>query len=266
MRDLIRQGWKTLRDDFADDGETPPLDLQTTTVFVVSTVLLTLFYYYGRSNYYRLSVARWFEPKYGELFGEFQPMLPYIYWGTNSLVMRTLIPALIILFVLRQSPRDWGYRVRGILPHMPIYAGLYVFMLPFLYWAAQRASFQESYPFYGAAAEGGATFWWYELFYGLQFVGVEAFFRGFLTFGLFKRFGYNALLIMAIPYVMIHFNKPIPETLGALIAGFVLGYLALKSKSFVPGIILHFGIAVTMDLFAISGHHGGVGNALRAIF
>ena len=71
---------------------------------------------------------------------------------------------------------------------------------------------------------------------------------------------------MAIPYVMIHFNKPVPETLGALVAGVVLGYLALKARSCVLGIALHFGVAITMDFLAISKIHDGVGNAMRAIF
>lgn len=266
LGERIRAGIETIREDFRPDGKTPPFDFQTTMVFVVSTVLLTLFYYYGKSNYYRLHVARWFEPRYAERFGDYADMLPYMYWGMTSLVMRVVIPALVIVFLFRQSPRDWGYRFSGQLKKAPLYIGLYLFMVPFLFWAAAQDSFQARYPFYGPAADGGARFWWYEIFYGLQFVGVEAFFRGFMTFGLFKRFGYYALLIMAIPYVMIHFNKPIPETLGALVAGFVLGYLALKSKSFVPGVILHFGIAVTMDLLAISKIHGGVGAALRAVF
>lgn len=262
----IKAGVQTIRRDFEPDGTTPPFDFQTTMVFVVSTVLLTVFYYYGKSNFYRLEVREWFEPRHAEHFGQYADMLPYIYWGTTSLVLRVLIPALVIWLVFRQSPRDWGYRIRGQLKKAPIYFGLYVFMVPFLFWAAAQDSFQARYPFYGPAAEGGARFWVYEIFYGLQFVGVEAFFRGFMTFGLYKRFGYYSLLIMAIPYVMIHFNKPIPETLGALVAGFVLGYLALKSKSFVPGIILHFGIAVTMDLLAISKTHGGLGPALKAVF
>lgn len=261
-----RAALRALRDDFRPDGVTPPFDFRTTAVFVVSTVLLTVFYYYGKSNYYRLEIEHWFEPKYGHLFGPYPDMLPYVYWGLTSIVLRVLVPALVIVLVFREPLRDWGFRLSGQLKKAPIYLGLYVFMLPFLLWAASQGSFQERYPFYTPAAEGGARFWLYEFWYGLQFVGVEAFFRGFMTFGLFKRFGYYALLIMAIPYVMIHFNKPLPETLGALVAGFVLGYLALKSKSFVPGVVLHFGIAVTMDLFAIAKIHGGVGPALRAVF
>ena len=50
---------------------------------------------------------------------------------------------------------------------------------------------------------------------------------------------------------MIHFGKPFPETLGAIVAGLVLGTMALRSKSIVPGICVHFTIAIGMDLLSL---------------
>jgi membrane protease YdiL (CAAX protease family) len=54
-----------------------------------------------------------------------------------------------------------------------------------------------------------------------------------------------------IPYVMIHFGKPLPETLGAIIAGLVLGHLALKSRSVWLGIATHVIVATSMDFAAL---------------
>ena len=262
----LRQAIDEIRSDFADDGKTPGFDFKTTTVFVTSTVLLTVFYYYGKANFYRQHLWESWDQSFANLLGDYAGMAAYAYWGVSSLVVRVIIPALIIWLLLRESPREYGFRIKGQWRHAGPYVGAYFFMLPFLYWASTQASFQHRYPFYEPAGEGGTTFWLYELFYGLQFVGVEAFFRGFMLFGLFKKFGYNALLIVAIPYVMIHFNKPVTETLSTLIAGVFLGYLALKSKSFFNGILLHFGIAVTMDVFAIAQKAGGLRETLRTIF
>jgi membrane protease YdiL (CAAX protease family) len=64
--------------------------------------------------------------------------------------------------------------------------------------------------------EGGAGLWVYWAGYALQFVGVEAFFRGYLTFGLAPRFGWLAVPIMTVPYTMIHFAKPMPEAVALL--------------------------------------------------
>ena len=41
------------------------------------------------------------------------------------------------------------------------------------------------------------------------------------------------------------------ETLGALVAGTILGYLALRTRSIWPGVLLHGGIALTMDVLAM---------------
>jgi membrane protease YdiL (CAAX protease family) len=184
----------------------------------------------------------------------------------SSVVLRTLVPLAIVVWVFRERPADYGWRWRGLWPHVPTYAALYLLMVPLLLWAATQQSFQARYPFYQPAADGGAVFWAYELAYGLQFMGVEVFFRGFLTFALFRRYGYAAVLMMAIPYVMVHFNKPMPETFGALGAALVLGYLGLKAGSCVLGIFLHWAVGLTMDVLGIAKLSGGLGNALRAIF
>ncbi len=58
---------------------------------------------------------------------------------------------------------------------------------------------------------------------------------------------------------MIHFAKPMPEATAAIVAGLVLGVMALRSKSFVPGVFLHVGVALTMDLLVLA-RTGGLGN------
>ena len=230
-----------------------PLDRRTTTVFVLSIVLLVAFQYFGKPESYRASgLAAQLQPVAESWLGANVDMAPFVHWGIASIVLRVLVPFAVIVFVFREPVADYGWRWRGIGKHLPMYAALYALMVPLIIWASTQASFQQKYPFYRGAAEGGASFWGYELLYGAQFMGVEFFFRGFLTFALFRRFGYNALLIMAIPYVMVHFNKPLPETFGALGAALVLGALALKAGSCIPGMFIHWAVGMTMDVLAIS--------------
>ncbi|MCA9320336.1 MAG: CPBP family intramembrane metalloprotease, partial [Planctomycetes bacterium] len=61
-----------------------------------------------------------------------------------------------------------------------------------------------------------------------------------------------AIFVMVIPYAMIHFTKPMPEAFGAIFAGVALGYLAMRTRSFYGGILLHYAVALTMDLLARS--------------
>jgi membrane protease YdiL (CAAX protease family) len=85
----------------------------------------------------------------------------------------------------------------------------------------------------------------------LLYTGIELFFRGLLIHAFKHKFGYYSILFSVIPYCMIHFGKPLPETIGAVFAGLILGFLSLNTGSIVLGILLHCGIAVTMDFLAL---------------
>lgn len=227
-------------------------DRRPIVVLVAATLLLTVFFYWGRPGFYRSSgIGALVTPSLPAALVDWSDALPYVWWGLTSLVLRVGVPLLVIMVILRESPRSWGFRIEGIARHLPAYALMYVAMLPVLLWVSSFDSFSTYYPFYDRAVEGGIGFWMYEIGYGLQFVGVEAFFRGFLLFGLYPRFGPSAIAVMVVPYTMIHFAKPAPEAFAAIGAGFILGFMALRSRSFVPGIFLHVGVAITMDLLVI---------------
>ena len=72
-----------------------------------------------------------------------------------------------------------------------------------------------------------------------------------MTLGLKNRFGFYSIFIMTIPYCMIHFGKPMPETIGAIIAGLILGTLSMKSRSILLGVLIHYSIAISMDMCAL---------------
>ena len=211
------------------------LDRRTLVVFGTAVLLLVVFEYWGLPTSFN---GTGFHRRVGEMLGDgYRPyfdLLPYQYWGVSSLLLRVLAPLLVV-------------------------------MVPVLFAASALGSFQRKYPFYEGAVAGGWHFWGFQLFYGLQFLGVEAFFRGFLLFGLWPRLGWNAVPVMVIPYVMIHFGKPMPETLAAIIAGSVLGYLALRSRSFLWGALLHWSVGIAMDVFVIGREIGWAAMA-RAVF
>lgn len=245
----LRGFYNEARDEFKNNGGAKiDLDLRTVGVLVITSVLLSLFYYYGRPGFFRrssieLTLAGWLDLD----ASVYRSLIPYWCWALASVVLRVLVPLGIIVWWFKESPRDYGFRLweKG---HAWIYLILYVVMLPLLVVASTMKSFQSKYPFYNQATESIAHYLGYQVAYGIQFFSLEAFFRGFLVFALFKKFGYYSVVIMTIPYCMIHFGKPLPETLGAIVAGLLLGYLAVQSRSWVPGALLHFGVGFTMDL------------------
>lgn len=242
-----------------EDGAGPleHIDRQTLIVFASVTLLLVVFDYWGLpSRFAGTSFHTGVADLLGDGYDEYFLLLPYQYWGVSSVVVRVLAPLAVITLVLGQRPGDWGFGLQGQWAHVRPYVVFLGVMLPVLAAASALPSFQAKYPLYALAVEGGWHFWGWQLFYGLQFLGVEAFFRGFMLFGLYPKLGRYAIPVMVIPYTMIHFGKPAPETFAAIVAGFALGHLAIRSRSFLWGWMLHWGVAITMDVLVIGREFG----------
>jgi membrane protease YdiL (CAAX protease family) len=174
-------------------------------------------------------------------------------WALVAVTGYVVLPVLVVRFLLHERIRDFGLRTRGIAGHAGMYAVLYAIAAPALIVASFGAAFQHRYPFYDLhPAEGLWPYlwaWW--ALYALQFVALEFFFRGFVVHGLAPRFGYAAVFVMIVPYNMIHYGKPLPEALAAIVGGVVLGTLSLKTKSIWWGAALHISIAATMDVCSL---------------
>jgi membrane protease YdiL (CAAX protease family) len=121
-----------------------------------------------------------------------------------------------------------------------------------VYLAAESASFLRTYPKYAGAGDSLEQLLLWEAAYAFQFLMLEFFFRGFLIFALARFIGSLAVFVMVIPYAMIHLSKPLPECLGAVVTGVVLGTIALRTGSIYGGVIVHALIGLCMDVFALS--------------
>lgn len=175
------------------------------------------------------------------------------WWVGTMFIVYLFVPLLLILFVFRESPTAYGLGMRNAFRDWWLYLLMLAVMLPLVIGFSGTESFQARYPFYNPSDDPSLwpDFWTWELMYFIQFIGVEFFFRGFMTHGLRKRFGFYSVFIMTVPYTMIHYGKPMPETIGAVFAGLVLGTLSLKSRSVWLGILIHYSVAITMDLSSL---------------
>jgi membrane protease YdiL (CAAX protease family) len=174
-------------------------------------------------------------------------------WAVLQVAGYVLLPVLAIKFLLGERIRDYGVRVRGIARFAPPYLLLLLVAFPFVLAASYSADFQARYPFYTLAPH--ESLWpylwlWWGL-YALQFAALEFFFRGFLLHGLVPRFGFMAVFVMVLPYNMIHYGKPLPEALAAIVGGIVLGILAIRTRSIWWGAALHISIAGTIDVLSL---------------
>ncbi len=178
-----------------------------------------------------------------------------VMFAVVSIVGYIALPFIAIKLILKERVRDYGLAVsRGWQP----YAVLFAVSVPFLVLASFNGEFQAKYPFYDL---GPTESWWPYLWgwwalYGLQFAALEFFFRGFMVHGLKLKLGFTAVFVMMVPYAMIHFGKPMPEAMAAIVGAIVLGFLSLKTRSIWWGVAIHAGIAGTMDILALA--HAGL--------
>ncbi|HTN74774.1 MAG TPA: CPBP family intramembrane glutamic endopeptidase [Pirellulaceae bacterium] len=175
------------------------------------------------------------------------------YWSLGQVLCFLLLPALIVRGVLRESLNDYGLKLRGLLYCWWAYLGMFLVMLPFLLFMATTKEFQATYPFYQPHPSEPLwpRFFIWQMFYATQFVALEFFFRGYMIHGLKRQLGVYCILAMTIPYCMIHYGKPLPETLGSIGAGVILGFMSLKTRSIWLGAALHIAVAITMDVAAL---------------
>jgi membrane protease YdiL (CAAX protease family) len=172
-------------------------------------------------------------------------------WASGVITVLLLLPAIAVKLTGARLA-DFGLRVGH--GDARVYALLFLLMLPLVAGAAMTPDFSSYYPFY--KVPDGQPLWprlaiW-EAAYAVQFLAVEFFFRGVLVHGARHRFGAWAILLPLLPYMMIHFGKPWPESAGAVVAGLVLGYLSLRTGSVLYGAMLHIGVALTMDFTALA--------------
>jgi membrane protease YdiL (CAAX protease family) len=179
-------------------------------------------------------------------------LYPWLYWAAFKLVNYGLLPALCIWFVLEQRLADHGLRFVREPRVWLLYAGMLVLVLPVTFIAAQSDAFLDTYPKYRSAGQSWAGLLIWECAYGFQFLMLEFFFRGFVIFALARYIGSLAIFVMIVPYCMIHFGKPLAECLGSILAGVVLGTVALRTGSIYGGVVVHCGVAWSMDLFALA--------------
>jgi len=173
------------------------------------------------------------------------------YWAGWRVLGFLFIPLVAVALHPGLRLADLGLSLRGQGAHLWVYALLAVPVLGAVGVVSCTEEFTSYYPFYRRAHESLFDFAVWEVFYVAQFFALEVFFRGFMLQALGRVMGSGAIFVMVLPYVMIHFGKPMIECFAAIIAGVVLGTLALRTRSVWLGFLLHVTVALGMDLAAL---------------
>ena len=193
-----------------------------------------------------------FRTRFPDLAAELNGLYPHLWWAAGTILLYLPIPMLWIRFCFKQRLRDYGWTLAIARKHWWIYGAMLLIMAPVVVIAANQPSFLAVYPFFrGAASAPLIAIVVWELAYLTQFLALEFFFRGVLAIGLGQSMGRLAVWVAALPYCMIHYHKPLPEALSAIVAGIILGELAQRTRSIAGGVLAHSSVAFTMDMLAL---------------
>jgi len=181
----------------------------------------------------------------------FFPLLSQAWWSFLHIITFVLIPLLVIKMVLKEPLSHYGLGFGDLKRDYKWYLLLVSPILFFVFLVSFREDFTSHYPFYDLAYRSWADLIAWEVLYLVQFFCVEFFFRGFIIQTLRPSFGVNAIFVMIVPYMMLHFTKPWLEATGAILFGLFLGVLAFRSRSIWGGVMVHISIALSMDIASL---------------
>lgn len=244
-------------------------------IFTVVAVSLTLQEYFGgpqtlldflsfiddplspEKSPFLFALVSWMKPEDGTSLylqlvrSEYYELWNLGYWASWRVLGFFVIPFIAVLANPRLKMSETGLSTKGFFKHLWVYGVLFVPVLVAVIIVSFTEEFSTYYPFYSEAHRALFDFVVWETFYIAQFLSLEFFFRGFMIQPLRKYLGSSVIFAMMIPYVMIHFGKPLPECFAAIIAGVVLGTLAMRTRSIWAGFLIHVSVALSMDLAAI---------------
>jgi membrane protease YdiL (CAAX protease family) len=147
---------------------------------------------------------------------------------------------------------DLGLRFRVTRKELWIVAGVVCGAFPLILLCSRSAVFQSAYPLYRPTRlQAANTALWFAVF-AVYLFSIELYFRGFLFGMLTPALGRHALYVSLVPYVATH--GFLPEALGAIPVGLLLGALRMRTDSLWLGYLAHFLVAAQIELIALFRH------------
>ncbi|KQC13477.1 MAG: hypothetical protein APR63_08565 [Desulfuromonas sp. SDB] len=164
-----------------------------------------------------------------------------------------IIPLGILMFwTMHKSgfkPADFGISWGRWKLWVPLVVAFLIIITPILWILSKQPEFQQTYPLFRYMIRNNADFWAIDLSWFYYILIWEFLFRGFILFTLAKKIGVSrAIFVQAIIFSFAHLGKPELETYSSLAGGVLVGMLAYLSRSFLPGAVVHWALALIMDI------------------
>lgn len=221
------------------------LDVKIVTVLLAVAILQTISWY--------ITSRRFFRENLFDFFLQYQDpyLIEYLYWFIGDFLTYIIPTILIIKLFFKERIADYGFKLGDWKSGSFLSIIFLIGMIPVIWFISASDNFIQKYPHLSSARESWNIFLIYELGMLVYMIGWEFIWRGFMLFGLERKFGAYAIFIQMIPFVILHNGKPFLETLGAIPGGIALGLLALRTRSFYYCIAVHIGVMYSIDLISV---------------
>jgi len=177
---------------------------------------------------------------------------PALQTSLDRFVLFGILPFAVVTLLFGESPARYGLTLgdwrwgSGLLV-----AGLVV-MTPIIAWFATFPDFVAYYR--SAAAPVGALL----IRNVLELGAAEFLLRGFLMFALLRRIGPLAIVVVQVPFVLLHLGKPEIELWSTFLGGSIFAWLDWRTRSVVWSALGHVYVLTLMIVLA-GGMSGQVG-------
>lgn len=201
-------------------------------------------------------------------FTFFQPLIQQLWKADEQLfwlrcskwflgLFATLVPVYMI-WKIKDSTTEPFYGTSKLQDIRP-YVILIICMVPLIVLAATQPDFLHIYPRAKIVAgwqlyPKNVFYILHEVFYSMDFITIEIFFRGFLIIGMIQVCGKHCIVPAACFYCCIHLGKPMGEAISSFAGGLLLGIISYNTKSIRGGLLVHLGIAWMMEVAGFIAH------------
>lgn len=254
MKQRLRQEWQHLM------TAARTLDRQTVFVLTMCIVFVILQQTLGSRRFFRTELGAYFAE-------EWRGLLSWGWWFGVQGVTGFVLPVLALVLLFRRRPAEIGLGL-GDWKLASVLGLLYLPLVAVGTWAlSDSAAFQAQYPHYQPAAHNWQFFLIYEALFLFYWIGWEYLWRGFVLFGTARTFGLYAIFVQAVPFALLHLNKPLPEALLSIVGGIALGALVWRCRSFWIAVPLHAAQMLILDFWCTLRIRTGVsGTGPGALF
>ncbi len=218
---------------------------------VYITFALALYYYFGIQDF--------FVKTFGDGFSDPEQLLywKYIYHNFMAFFFFFVLSVPIVTLVTKQSFKELGLNFKNKKFNTTVILLALVIAPLMSLTTIGDEDMMALYPLSGALVFSSAKYFIiYYLSLAAYYFGWEYMFRGYGFQRMQERYGPAlAIVFSTMISALVHssiagFGKPISETFSALFGGFILGYIAYKSKSIFPTFVIHFLLGISCDLYS----------------